>query len=184
MVKGAEGYKPSRDYWKEIDKLDARITDLATPVDPKRVLLVLRLGQCVALWAGDAENTLCYWNKTGFGGVAAASALWISELGVVKPRAKGLPAKSGEPQIGMMGRELVYSSGFKMWHRLEENYGYFPNITQPDSMQKTKAPQAASDMEEQFGLTRPGEEAYETLLKELRRGASGDFRISYPAPAE
>lgn len=103
-----------------------------------------------------------------------------TDLVNVDPLTEGIACDNHEVRTGLLGKSYRYITGTLMlnpFRPLYIDYGHMPDIHNPSP--RTSNPQSRR-LDRQSGVIAPTTEDYETLLDELRRGATGEYIIQIP----
>ncbi len=177
MFRRKSGYSPPDSYWEEVDRLDDDILGLSERAPFRRKLGPIPLRTNRALWSGKDEKGGSYWERCHVLWGAGVSCLWVAEIIAIDPAAEGITTEDNEISDGFYGKCFNYVTGRNANVRaLRVDYASSTDALYPELPARTAE---SRSLTKQLGLTTPGEEAFEELLGELRRGASGEFTLSF-----
>lgn len=175
-------YRPPKSYWKEVDRLDTKIAERSAVSAQGRAFGIFSVKKHVSVWFGTdrQERAGTCWISHQAQHVGSVSTVYLGELAQVNPLPPVSEADVSPVSLGSTGlyaRTLTYWAHTPGWvRRMKENFGYLPDIDGAASGQvsavQTDGNKESQQLDEQFGLLHPGQEAYDTLLAELRRGAT------------
>jgi hypothetical protein len=178
---GIKPFRPPRSYWKQVDAFDARIYELSQS-NPKKLKLGI-VGQYArrALWSGSEEHTLDHWlhYRLLLRGITCLS---ISHTVRVDPAAEGIPTPDNTISTGFYSQRYGYISGQAIGPRpLYSDSYYVTDVHNPDNPTRDKSSRL---LDQYIGLNSPDKDAYDVVLAELKRGASGEYQIILPKKPE